>query len=123
MMKKIVMVVSLLMALFLVSACAPQVSDEELEAQLDTLSDEELDKVIDESSKSKALSGQASAAERKFLPSLKGTVTRDRLLQAAQAVKIKRLEEQLASGLTDQESKGMFGDGHAPSGAVAPSAS
>lgn len=106
MMKKVLSVIMILSAMLLVS-CAPQVSDEELEAKLDELSDEELDAVIEESSQAKALSGQATAIERKYLPTLKGTISKDRLLQSAQAVKIKRLEERL----------GLIGD-YQPAGTI-----
>ena len=97
MMKKVFLFVIVILSAVLLVSCAPQVSDEELEAELNTLSDEDLDAVITESSQDKALAGQATAVERKYLPLLKGTVIRDRLLQHAQAVKIKRLEEKLAT--------------------------
>ena len=106
MMKKVLFFIVILSAMLLVS-CAPQVSDEELEAKLDELSDEELDAVIDESGQGKALAGQASFIEKKYLPTLKGTISKDRLLQSAQAVKIKRLEEQV----------GLIGD-YQPSGTI-----
>ncbi|MDO8510760.1 MAG: hypothetical protein Q7S55_01195 [Nanoarchaeota archaeon] len=110
MMRKFLFVIVILSAMLLVS-CAPQVSDEELEAGLDTLSDQDLDAVIDESSQAKALSGQATAVERKYLPSLKGTVTRDRLLQTAQAVKIKRLEKKLAITIDNPNIKSIDVEG------------
>ena len=108
-------VVGLLAVMLLLAACAPQVSDEELKANVETLSDEDLDAVISESSQNKALAGQATAIE-KYLTTIKGKVSNDHLLLIAQGEKIKRLEKKLSTTYTTKpgdyttsEEKGIIG--------------
>lgn len=93
-MKKILIAI-LLISLSLVLSCAPTVSDQELQAGLENLSDQDLDTVIAETSQSegKALAGQATTF---LLPAVKNRVSNSQLLTNAQALKIKRLEKKIA---------------------------
>lgn len=96
-MKKIAVISSFLVMLVFLVSCAPQVSDQELQMGLDNLTDEELDQVINETAKGDAKSLAGQAVSTIIPPTIKGKVSNQRLLQNAQAVKIKRLEEKLAS--------------------------
>ncbi|MBI2581519.1 hypothetical protein HYV87_00120 [Candidatus Woesearchaeota archaeon] len=93
-MKKILIAI-LLISLSLVLSCAPTVSDQELQAGLENLSDQDLDTIIDEADKNEnPLAGQASSML--LLPSIKNRVSNSQLLTNAQALKIKRLEKKIA---------------------------
>jgi hypothetical protein len=94
-MKKILVVSSFLVMLMFLVACTPKVSDQAVQRGLQNLSDEELDAVIEESGKEDgSLAGQA--VFNKIPPGIR-PVSNQQLLVNAQALKIKRLEEKLAS--------------------------
>src|SRR3989344_3637896 len=95
-MKKILVAI-LLISLSLVLSCAPAVSNEELQAGLGNLSDEDLDAVIAETNENKApLAGQASLSRLYPPEPTRGSVSNSQLLINAQALKIKRLEKEIA---------------------------
>jgi len=95
-MKKILIAI-LLISLLLIVSCAPAVSDQELQAGLENLSDQDLDDIIAEANENKApLAGQASLSKLYPPEPTKGTVQNKQLLINAQALKIKRLEKKLA---------------------------
>lgn len=89
-MKKIIlglMVISLL----LLTACAEEVSDEDIKEDLSELSDEELDSVIEEAgSKDIATVGEAFLSRKGYTWARR--VPREKLLIIAQELKIERLE-------------------------------
>ena len=93
---KNILILSLLITVLIVSSCSSaNVSDQELQAGLGNLSDEDLDTIIAEANKSEApLAGQA-VLSRIIPPGIKARVSNDQLLINTQAVKIKRLEKKL----------------------------
>lgn len=82
---------------FLLISCAPEVPDEELDAELQDLSDEELDQLLTEveAADETAIAGQAFLRSRGYTVANK--VPRNKLLAAAQKEKISRLEKDIAA--------------------------
>ena len=95
MIKQLIFVTTLLASLFLLVACVSESSEEELKTGLAAFSDEELDAVLEEAETEKsAVAGQAILRKRGYTFTNK-QVSRDKLLIAAQSLKIERLQQQL----------------------------
>ena len=93
--KKIMLVLSFLVVLGLIVGCMPaeEVTDEELEAEMADLSNDELDAVIEETGDSGALAGQAFMAKTKYAKS----ASSEKLTRAAANVRVERLNLKLRS--------------------------
>lgn len=106
-MKKILFVVLILSVLFLVS-CAPEIPEERLKEELEQLSEEDIDTLIQETSNddARAVAGQAFLSKKGY--SWTNRVSRNDILIVAQSVKIERLERQLERGIeSSDETKGF----------------
>lgn len=107
-MRNFFVIMGLLLAMFVVSACTPQPSDEELNASLAKLSDEELDSLLGEMESKGALAGQAVLSKYDYTIR---TVSADKLLISAQREKIDRLQKVIppsikSSGTIDSGTSG-----------------
>lgn len=79
----------LVMVSLLMSGCKKQISDEELKAELNKLSDEELNQVVKDAESSKPLAGQAVYATK--LSTSVATATNSQLLKIVSDIKLERV--------------------------------
>jgi len=91
--------VVLILSVLLIVSCTPEIPKEQLEEELDQLSDEDIDTLIEETSNddARAVAGQAFLSRKGY--TWTNRVSRNDILIAAQKVKIERLEKQLAQSI------------------------